>query len=77
MRGLFLADAVFEVPTMRVLLERLGTPVFVSADRSGSPTCPLRVESTFKGFALSSCRDRGGVWLTTGSAPMSVKLSSR
>ena len=54
---------------MRALLERLGTPVFVCRDRSTSPTGPLRVESTFKDFALSSCRDRGGFRPTTGSAP--------
>ena len=55
--------------------------VFLCRDRSGTPagaelvgTCPRPDGSTFKALAPGSRRDRGGFWLTTGSAPYAAVL---
>ncbi len=56
--------------------DRRRNAVFTCRDRSGNPTgaelvgtCPLPGSVAFKGLAPGSRRDRGGFWLTTGSAP--------
>ena len=56
--------------------DRRRNAVFTCRDRSGSTvgaelvgTRPRPDTSTFKGLAPGSRRDRGGFWLTTGSAP--------
>ena len=55
--------------------------VFTCRDRHGTTagaelvgTAPLPDGSTFKGLAAGSRRDRGGFWLTTGSAPPAAVL---
>ena len=63
--------------------DRRRNAVFICRDRSGSTagaelvgTCPLPDVSTFKGLAPGSRRDRGGFWLTIGSAaPAAVLLT--
>ena len=63
--------------------DRRRNAVFTCRDRSGTTagaelvgTCPLPDGSTFKGLAPGSRRDRGGFWLTIGSAaPAAVLLT--
>ena len=61
--------------------DRRRNAVFTCRDRHGTTvgaelvgTCPLPDGSTFKGLAPGSRRDRGGFWLTTGSAPPAAVL---
>ena len=61
--------------------DRRRNAVFTCRDRAGSTagaelvgTCPRPHGSTFKGLAPGSRRDRGGFWLTTGSAPPTAVL---
>ena len=61
--------------------DRCRNAVFTCRDRSGAAagaelvgTCPLPGSSPFKGLAPGSRRDRGGFWLTTGSAPPAAVL---
>ena len=61
--------------------DRHRNAVFPCRDRHGATagaelvgTCPLPDGSTFKGLAPGSRRDRGGFWLTTGSAPPAAVL---
>ncbi len=85
----FLARARGLDPALLETCRRTGTlyadrrrnAVFTCRDRSGTPagaelvgTCPLPDGSTFKGLAPGSRRERGGFWLTTGSAPPAAVL---
>ena len=61
--------------------DRRRNAVFACRDRSGTPagaelvgTRPLPDGATFKGLAPGSRRDRGGFWLTIGSAPPAAVL---
>ena len=61
--------------------DRRRNAVFTCRDRSSTTvgaelvgTCPLPGSAPFKGLAPGSRRDRGGFWLTTGSAPPAAVL---
>ena len=61
--------------------DRRRNAVFTCRDRSGNPTGaelvgtrPLPGSAVFKGLAPGSRQDRGGFWLTTGSAPPAAVL---